>query len=62
MKEILIALRSGDGKEIAGAAAQTDRGGFFSASLRIPRDVPPGRYVVAARFGDAEGRARLELP
>ncbi len=61
MKDVLIALRDGDGNELARAAAQTDRGGFFSANLQVPPDVAPGRHVVAARFGDAEGRARLEL-
>jgi flavin reductase (DIM6/NTAB) family NADH-FMN oxidoreductase RutF len=61
MKEILIALRGRDGIEIARAAAQTDRGGFFSATLQLPEGLPPGRYAVVARFVEAEGRARLDV-
>lgn len=46
---------------ITTTAAETNRGGYFHATIRVPADVRPGSYRVAARYTSAVGVARLEI-
>jgi flavin reductase (DIM6/NTAB) family NADH-FMN oxidoreductase RutF len=60
-KALSILLLDRQGETMLTSEATTDDEGYFSTRLRLPAELRPDGYRVVARYGQAEGGARLRV-